>query len=123
MMNNIFGNMDILQKGVKASWVRNKVLNENIANVDTPGYKRKDVNFEAYMKKAVSDYNTKDSNLNVRSLEPSIYKDNANYSYRIDGNNVDIDTEMGYLAENQLVSETLVSQINYNFKRIKTVLK
>lgn len=116
---SMYGNTDIMKHALDASWKRNKVLNENIANIDTPGYKRKEVAFDEYMSKALKHRN----DMSGTSFSgPRVYEDKTNLSYRIDGNNVDVDTEMVYLAENQLKYNTLISQVNYNFERIKSVM-
>lgn len=52
----------------------------------------------------------------------TIYTDSSTLSYRLDGNNVDIDTESAMLAENQIRYNALVSQIGQEFARYKTVL-
>ena len=44
-----FNYINVLQTGLDASWTRNSVIANNIANADTPGYKRKDVQFEDYL--------------------------------------------------------------------------
>ena len=41
--------INVLEKASDASWTRNSVISNNIANVDTPGYKRKDIRFEEYL--------------------------------------------------------------------------
>lgn len=119
---SMFNHADIMGLALDATWKRNQVINENIANVDTPGYKRKDVSFENYLEKAMK---TTDSN-NVDQLnrvQPRVYTENRHLSYRKDGNNVDVDTEMVYLAENQVRYNTMISQVNYNFERLKAVIK
>ena len=54
-----FNYINVLEKATDASWTRNALISNNIANVDTPGYKRKDVTFEAtlpeYFKKIVKE--------------------------------------------------------------------
>ncbi len=125
MINNgisMFGTTDILKRAMDASWKRNSVINENIANVDTPGYKRQEVAFEEYMRKAL-DNDGMITKGEARRVQPRVYTQNQQLSYRSDGNNVDIDTEMVYLAENQLKYDTLASQVNYNFQRLKAVIK
>lgn len=104
-----------------ATWQRNKAISENIANIDTPGYKRQDVSFEEQMSKALKKNRTDVTEL--ERVQPRQYTVNSGLSYRLDGNNVDIDTEMVSLAENQLRYNTLTSQVNYNFERLKNVLR
>lgn len=115
-------NTDILAKALDASWVKNQVISNNIANVDTPNYKRKDVVFESYLERALQN-SGKISTERLDKIIPKVIEDNTNLSYRMDGNNVDIDTEMSYLAQNQLKYNTLISQVNYNFSRLKTALE
>ena len=50
------------------------------------------------------------------------YTDSSRLSYRLDGNNVDADTENAMLAENQIRYNALVEQIGQEFARYKTVL-
>lgn len=119
--NNMFNTTDILGKAVQGTWARNEAIAANIANVDTPGYKRKDVVFETYLNQAMQG-NGKITSEELNRIKPKTVTDYSSMSYRLDGNNVDIDAEMGYLAENQLRYNALVSQVNYNFQRIKSVL-
>ena len=89
--------INVLEKASDASWTRNSVISNNIANVDTPGYKRKDIRFEEYLQGAVSGGSSLDDNIadaDLDSLTGTTYTDYASSSYRIDGNNVDIDTEV-----------------------------
>ena len=44
---NVFDYTNILDKAADASWMRENVITNNIANIDTPGYKRQDVDFES----------------------------------------------------------------------------
>ena len=61
-------------------------------------------------------------NIDYNCVRPTIYTDNANLSYRLDGNNVDIDTEQVELASNQLYYNGVIDGINQNFSRIRTAL-
>lgn len=117
--------VNVLNKAADASWMRNNIISNNIANVDTPGYKRKDVQFESYLMASMTkggslDQRVRDVNLN--SLNSTIYTDQSSLSYRLDGNNVDIDTESSYLAENQLRYYALLDSMSQEFNRLKTVL-
>ena len=50
MINSgVFNYVNILDRAADASWARNEVLNNNISNATTPGYKRKDIRFESYL--------------------------------------------------------------------------
>lgn len=96
--------VDLLTSAADYSWRRSEVLNNNMSNVDTPGYKRQELSFESVLSDAVERAGSSSRNLTqtVRNIDyncvrPTIYTDNANLSYRLDGNNVDIDTEQHLL--------------------------
>ena len=118
--------INVLSKAAYASSVRNEVINNNIANVDTPNFKRQDVSFETYLNSAISGFGNLDeavSNINMGNISPSVYTDSSSLSYRLDGNNVDIQTENAYLAQNQLRYYTLLDSMNQEFSRLKSVIK
>lgn len=126
--SNTFDYINILDKAADASWLRNEAIANNIANVDTPGYKRQDVSFEAELKKALggSRYISMDekvAHVNTSSLHPQLFTDYAGYSYRLDENNVDIENENIFLAENQLKYQGLMSGIQSEFSNLNKVIK
>jgi len=63
------------------------------------------------------------TNLDVASLQPKVFTDYAGYSYRLDGNNVDIDTENVELASEQIKYQALTESISQEFSRFKAVAK
>ena len=118
--------INVLEKASDASWTRNSVISNNIANVDTPGYKRKDIRFEEYLQGAVSGGSSLDDNIadaDLDSLTGTTYTDYASSSYRIDGNNVDIDTENAILAKNEIKYNGIIDSINKDFSNLKLVMK
>ncbi|CCX88818.1 flagellar basal body rod protein FlgB [Clostridium sp. CAG:590] len=124
---NIYNYINVLDKAADAANSRNEILSNNIANVDTPNYKRKDVSFENYLEQALIgpeslDNRIADVNTHLSDFGGMTYTDHSTLSYRLDGNNVDIDTESAYLAENQIRYNALVEQIGQEFSRYKTVL-
>lgn len=124
---DIYNYINVLDKAADAANTRNEILANNIANVDTPNYKRKDVSFENYLEQAliggdILDERISDINTHLSDFSGITYTDNSTLSYRLDGNNVDVDTENAYLAENQIRYNALVEQIGQEFARYKTVL-
>lgn len=127
LSTNAFDYVNVLDKAADASWKRETVLANNIANVNTPGYKRKDLNFEGILKQELgrckhTSLDTKIDNLHMDHLNPSVYTDLSNYSYRLDGNNVDIDVEEVEYASEQLRYQGITAGINNEFNRMKTVI-
>lgn len=125
IQSGAFNYINVLQKSADASWYRNSILANNIANVSTPNYKRKDVQFETYLMTSLAGGDSLDANVanvNLDALEPTTYVDESNLSYRLDGNNVDINTESSELAKNQLRYYALIDSMSQEFGRIKMVL-
>ncbi len=126
VLSNAYNYINVLDKAADASWTRNDVLANNIANADTPGYKRKDVQFETYLANAVAGTDSLDervATLDLSALNSTTYTEQANLSYRADGNNVDISTENVELAKNQIKYYTLMNSINQEFSRLKTATR
>ena len=128
LQTNEFDCINVLNRAADAAWQRNEAISNNIANVDTPGYKRQDVAFESVLQQALGNnrYQSMDdkvANVNLSRLRGRAYVDYANYSYRLDGNNVDIENENVMLAENQLKYQGLISSINQEFTNLQTVMK
>ncbi|MBQ4537940.1 MAG: flagellar basal body rod protein FlgB [Lachnospiraceae bacterium] len=128
LRTNAFDYINVLDKAADAAWLRNEAIANNIANVDTPGYKRQDVAFEAELQKALgsSQYVSMDekvSRVRTSEIEGMPYTDYAGYSYRLDGNNVDIENENVMLAENQLKYQGLLTSINQEFTNLQAVMK
>lgn len=127
LSSGAFGFVNVLNSAANSSWLRNEVLTSNISNVDTPGYKRKDVSFATYLNSAIGTASTSTltqrvNNLDTSTLKSRVYTENTSLSYRMDGNNVDIETENVELASNQIMYNALVDSMNNEFTRIKSVL-
>lgn len=128
IQSNVFDYINVLDKAADAAWLRNEAIANNISNADTPGYKRQDVTFESQLQNALRNnrYQTMDSkveHVNLDRLNPRTYTDYSDFSYRLDGNNVDIDTENVMLASNQLKYNGLIGSINNQFSNLKMVMK
>lgn len=128
IQTNVFDYIRVLDRAADASWTRNEVISNNLANIDTPGYKRQDVDFESVLREALGmnrceDMDHKVAGLRHKDLSARIYTDHSNFSYRIDGNNVDVDNENAMLAENQLRYQGLITCINQEFTNLRTAMQ
>ena len=126
--SNAFDYINVVDRALDASYLRETVIANNIANVDTPYYKRKDVNFQDVLDDAIDSakYKTIDqavTSINTDDLNPIEYTDAENFSYRIDRNNVDIDTENAELASEQLRYQALIQSANLDFFFFISVIK
>ncbi len=101
-----------LYKSLDAGTLRSKVLAENIANVNTPGYQRKEVAFEEDLRKALekklpgdtrqSDHLAIEKGIDLSKVQPEVFTP-IDPTQPGEINNVDIDMEMSKLAENQIL--------------------
>lgn len=98
---------DLLSKLVDVTAMRHKVLAQNVANVNTPGYHKLSVAFDETLAAQMD----KDRNKNLRTIQPVVYEDDSTPE-RLDGNNVDIDREMMRLNKNVLLNNTLLQIIS-----------
>jgi len=130
MLNNsgVFDYINVLGTSLDAASTRNDIINHNIANVNTPNYKRKDIRFETELKHAFAraSEDTVDArvkNLDLEALTPEIYTYYAELSFRYDGNNVDINNENAILAKNQIKYNGMMDLLNKNFSQLKSVMQ
>lgn len=124
--SDIYDYINVLDKAADASALRNKAIANNIANIDTPGYKRQDVSFAANLEEALrhsrfESLDDKVSSIRMDRLRGKQYTDSEGYSYRLDGNNVDVETENAELAKNNILYNGLTQSINSEFQNIKMV--
>ncbi len=125
----------ILQKALGAASLRHTVISDNIANVDTPNYKRQFVRFEEYLKKylhpqppAVILKRTDPRHItnwhepSLEEVKPRIDVE-IDTNYRNDRNNVDIDTEMVELVKNQLKYNAMAQLEAQHFRFIDDILR
>ena len=125
ILSGAYNYINVLDKAADASWKRNEVLANNIANADTPNYKRKDVQFETYLIGAIGGTDSLDdtiAKLDLDDLNATTYTEQMGLSYRYDGNNVDIATENVELAKNQIRYNTLMQSIQHEFSDLKAAM-
>lgn len=123
--SNAFSYINVLDKAADASWTRNTVLANNIANASTPNYKRQDVRFESMLEtelRRAGSLDNRVASLKLNNITAVTYTDMSTYSYRLDGNNVDMATEQAELASNQIKYQALKDAINSEFTKMKTAM-
>lgn len=100
---------NLIKSGLNAADLRGKTIANNIANVNTPGYKRKYVSFEETLN-------------NINSESKIEVKEDTSTSVRTDGNNVDLENEKVNQAANTLMYNSLVSVTNVKLAMAKSVI-
>jgi len=107
--------LQLLQGYLKVTSDRQQVVAANMANVDTPGYHTKDINFQTAMKHAMKEGN------DVRF--ENVSSEVEGLPERPDGNNVNIDRESMLMAQTQLQYQMGVQLIKAEFHRLLTAIK
>lgn len=123
MLSKLLFNRSNIEHALDAAWLRNEVISHNIANIDTPNYKRKTVQFEQLLTSEMKSGKISHGASKLTSRNIRIVEDPSSSSYRSDGNNVDIENEMALLAANSIRYNTLVQKINGEFQKLKNVIR
>ena len=132
MWDNMFKPVDLLQQGLSAAWMRNAVIRNNIANVETPGFKASDVEFETLMALAAEGTGFKGAKTHPRHIDiggagdmtsvDAQIVERTGLSMRMDGNNVDIEDENVKLAQNSMYYNTLLEKMNSEIRRLRMAI-
>ncbi len=111
------GQADLLSQLLRASEVRHQVISQNLANVNTASYKRKTVHFEDQLAQQLQ----RGSTLSAASIQPEIVTERG-LPERADGNNVDIDMEIGELQRNGLLYQTYTQVLASQFGAMRRAI-
>lgn len=130
MIDKLFNRTQLYERALDASWKRNEVIANNIANVDTPNFKKSSVQFETELASALQqdhlptakthsghrDFHTRAGDVRATVTEES------GTTMRLDGNNVDIEQEMVQLAKNNIYYASTLTKLNGEFKRMRIAI-
>lgn len=127
--------MSLLERTLDAYSLRQKVIANNIANVDTPGFKRSEIRFEEFLQreldrpgKGITGYRTDPRHLHIGTSKDGPNKAKAKIvtesstSFNHNENNVDVEYEMAMLAENQLKYNLIIDRTNGFFRSMRTAI-
>lgn len=127
-------NFDYLARGMSAATMRQEVISHNIANVNTPNYRKNAVEFEELLAKEIYGEDTGGKLQMARTNDkhlpavdkpnravPTMVEDNTTIM-REDNNNVDIDIEMSTLLKNQMYYNALAGQMRGYVNKVRTAI-
>lgn len=131
MLNSILSSprVSVLEQALSASSLRQKVISNNISNVNTPGFKKSEVVFEELLQGAMDGSRLQMVKTNSRHLPlqkvgiptPTVNVV-GNTTFRTDGSNVDIDIEMANLSKNNIYYNAVVQQMTNYFSGVKSAI-
>ncbi len=105
--------LNIATDSLQGLWANQRAIADNLANVDTPGYKAQRLDFRSYMNDA----------LNGGANSPDEYISRVDSSHRTDGNSVDLDKEMILLTKNSARYQSVMSQVGRKLNLLNTVVR
>ena len=116
-MSQATGITDLLEAGIRAEGLRQKVIASNMANLETPGYRRIDVKFEELLARVLNS----GGDMDPKSIEPELYQP-KNTPLRSNGNDVSLEVEIGELIKNSLRHTAYVRLLQKKFAQIEAAI-
>jgi len=107
--------LNVASRGLQGLWKKQQLTANNLANIDTPGYKAERFDFDGYMAEALQNPSTQADN--------SFTKKTDRTSSRIDGNNVDIDSEMVLMTKNAARYQSVMAQVGRRVNLLNSVIR
>lgn len=133
MIGKLYGNMDLMKAALDGSSLRYEAISNNMANINTPGYKKTTVSFENELQRLMGTGSRKltlektnpkhigKTRSSLENFKASVEK-HEDTSSRRDKNNVNPDTEMINMAKTVITYNAIIDQINRKFNNIQSVI-
>ncbi len=115
--NNLF---DLLGAGLNAASTRSRVIAQNLANVNTPGYRRKAVNFENLLAEEIDSSIRR--KVDIKGIEPEIYEPRDTQA-DANGNDVDMEVEVGSMIKNSARYKTLMRLLSRLYTHMEMAMQ
>jgi flagellar basal-body rod protein FlgB len=109
--------VDLLEAGIKAEHLRHKGIASNVANLETPGYRRIDVKFEELLTKALDSSGAAD----LSEIEPQIHRPRRT-PVKANGNDVSLEVEIGNMVKNTLRHKAYVKLLGKKYHQIELAI-
>ena len=114
-MDSINSQFDLLGRLIQSSEMRQRVISNNLANVNTPNYRRLDVDFEAQLAQELEGHGSGEA-------RPEIFE-TPGLKTKADGNNVDVDREIGQLNKNAMLSQAYIQLLGHNLSQMRLAIE
>jgi len=111
----------VIGAAMHANAARTDVIMNNIANVDTPGFQASTVEFETALGRAIDNWRAS-GRLDLSQVRPALLAQDAGFAFRMDRNNVDMESEMVRLYTNMVMYEAMVNSVMNNSRRLNMAI-
>ena len=122
MFDSMLSHNKIIGAAMNAATVRSNVINNNIANADVPNFTKSTVMFEELLARELEGAGRTGS-VNLSNVTPRVMLNMEGYSFRVDGNNVDVESEMVELYKNAARYDVMANSLMGNYRRINAVFQ
>lgn len=112
-MSKINSTFDLIEAGLKAESHRQKSIASNIANIETPGYRRFDVKFKELLSAAMDS----EGNVDLSNVDAEFYQP-KNTTVQSNGNDVSLEVEIGDMVKNTLLHKTYIRLLQKKYQQI-----
>jgi flagellar basal-body rod protein FlgB len=109
----------LLEAGITAEGARQKAISNNIANMNSPDYRRMDIRFEDILNKMLS---SSDGDIKSSELEPEYYQPKMT-QVKSNGNDVTLDVEVGEMVKNSLRHRTYMSLLKKKYQQMSLAIR
>ena len=110
--------IDLLESGMRAEGLRQQTIANNIANMNTDGYRRTDINFEDVLNKALE----KQDPVDAKSLTADIIQP-QNTPINEFGNDVSLDNEVGEMVKNTIRHRTYMLMLKKTYQQMESAIR
>ena len=123
MIDPIFqsGNYELAKKLLDAAALRQEAIASNIANAETPGYRRVDISTD-FASQLKSQLNSGQATPSLANVQPTLAVDTSARTVRPDGNSVDIEHELLSMNKNSIEYTFLTDTVSWNIKQLKMAI-
>jgi flagellar basal-body rod protein FlgB len=109
--------IEFIDAGIKAESLRQKAIANNVANLETPGYRRLDVKFEEVLAKSLDSSGAVD----LSEIEPEVYQPKKT-PLKANGNDVSLESEVGEMIKNSLRHKTFIRLLSKRYKQMELAI-
>ena len=113
-MDNI---IDLIDAGIRAEGLRQRAIAGNVANLETPGYRRVDVKFEELLAKAMNS----PGDVDPMSVESEVFEP-KNTAVKSNGNDVSLEVEVGEMVKNTLRHKTYIRLLQKKYAQMELAM-
>lgn len=114
-MQSLNPQLDLLGRAIGATELRHRVISNNLANVNTPNYRRMDVDFETQLAQELAGH--------INSPATARVLETPGLTARADGNNVDIDREIGQMNKNAMLQQTYIQLLGTQLEQMRMAIE